>query len=259
VSGIGNVPAVDLRVGCAAILYSLQLARALVESGAAKTILCFGAEAQSKGLDLCNNSAELSMLFGDGAGALLVSRDYPVATAPGTFLSCPPELPALRIDDVLIQTDGSFAEDLCVRAPGTANGPRWFDEELPAGLQFGAMSGRVVILQAVRKLEEAALELLGRNGMSIKDIDLIIPHQANANLLRTLIKRLSVSPERVVINLDRYGNTSSASAFIALSGAHKEGRLRPGSQVLFLAFGAGFTWGAALCTVIPAWDSPKAA
>src|SRR5262249_8729264 len=86
VSGLGNVPAVDLRVGCAAILYSLQLARALVESGAAKTILCFGAEAQSKGLDLCNNSAELSMLFGDGAGALLVSRDYPVATAPGTFL-----------------------------------------------------------------------------------------------------------------------------------------------------------------------------
>src|SRR5262249_13343851 len=108
----------------------------------------------------------------------------------------------------------------------------------------------VVILQAVRKLEEAALELLGRNGMSINDIDVIIPHQANANLLRTLIKRLSVSPERMVINLDRYGNTSSASAFIALSGAHKEGRLRrPGSQVLFLAFGAGFTWGAALCSV----------
>ncbi len=233
--GCRQVPALDLRVGCAALLYSLQLAQGLIAAGAAQHLICFGAEAQSKGLDIHPRSAELSMLFGDGAGAVVVSRE---PRADGL---------SLRLLDVLIATDGSFAEDLCVRAPGTANGARWQADD-PA-LQYGAMNGRTVILQAVRRLSEAALAITARHGLTMEQIDVVVPHQANLNLLRALGKRLAISAERLVINVDRYGNTSGASAFIALQQAQDEKRFRAGAYVLLLAFGAGFTWGAALCQV----------
>jgi 3-oxoacyl-[acyl-carrier-protein] synthase-3 len=114
------------------------------------------------------------------------------------------------------------------------------------------MRGRSVILQAVRRLAEAAILITERNGIRLEQVDLIIPHQANANLLRALSKRLSVDEARVVTNVDRLGNTSGASAFIALSEARQRGRLRAGHTALILAFGAGFTWGAALCRVVSA-------
>jgi 3-oxoacyl-[acyl-carrier-protein] synthase-3 len=239
--GCRGVPAVDLRVGCAAILYSLQLARGLIESRAANTVVCFGAEAQSKGLDLDARSADLSMLFGDGAGAVVVSGEPKVTDKAREYL--------VRIDDILIETDGNFAEDLIVRAPGTANGARWLDEShIDSRMHHGSMQGRTVILQAVRKLSDAADRILVRNGLSAHQIDLIIPHQANANLLAALARKLGIGSDRVVMNVDCLGNTSGASAFLALSQAHHEGRIRPGSRLLILAFGAGFTWGAALCS-----------
>jgi 3-oxoacyl-[acyl-carrier-protein] synthase III len=232
--GCRQVPAVDVRVGCAAILYGLQLACGLIESRAAGTVLCFGAEAQSKGLDVSERSAEITMLFGDGAGALVLSRE-------------PRGGSALRVDDVLIRTDGNFAEDLLVRAPGTANGARWTDAEQRAqGLHRPLMNGRRVILHAVRKLADAAAEITARRGLTPADVDVIVPHQANANLLRQLAKKLNLDERRVVTNLERYGNTSGASAFIALDQARREHYFRPGARALILAFGAGFTWGAAL-------------
>lgn len=234
--GCRNVPAVDLRVGCVGILYGLQLAKSLVESGAARTVACFGAEAQSKGLDLSPEAPELNMLFGDGAGACIVSRE------PN------PNVPSLLVEDVLIASDGAFAEDLVVRAPGTANGARWLDaEHMASKLHHGSMNGRAVILHAVRKMSDAATEVLRRNDVCLDQIDVIVPHQANANLLRQLAKRLGVSEERVVSNIARYGNTSGASAFIALHQSFEEKRLSSGTRVLIAAFGAGFTWGAALC------------
>lgn len=239
VAGCGPVPAVDLRVGCAAILYSLQIARGLIASRAAKTIVCFGAEAQSKGLDLNERSAELSMLFGDGAGAVIISHQPHPAESDNSF--------ALKLDDVLIATDGNFAEDLGVRSPGTGNGAHWFDAtHIEANLHRASMNGRSVILHAVRKLSEAATAITARHEIALGEIDVVIPHQANANLLRSLGTQLKIPEDRIVSNVARYGNTSSASAFIALQQARQEGRLRPGARVLFLAFGAGFTWGAAL-------------
>lgn len=232
--GCRLIPALDVRNGCVAALYSLQLAQGLLASGAAQHIACFGAEAQSKGLDISPRNPELSMLFGDGAGAFIASR---APRATGT---------SLRLLEVLLATDGTFAEDLCVRAPGTANGPRWFDENQTP---FGFMNGRTVILQAVRKLSEAALTLTARHQLTPEQIEVIVPHQANLNLLQTLGKRLNLAPERVVVNVDRYGNTSGASVYLALEQAQREGRLTPGAHVLLLAFGAGFTWGAALCRV----------
>ncbi len=226
-----QIPALDVRVGCAALLYSLQIARGLIASQAAHTVVCFGAEAQSKGLDLSPRAAELSMLFGDGAGAVMV-RDQP----SGNF--------SLRVEDVLLATDGNFAEDLGVRAPGTGNSARWMDGE--ASLFLPSMNGRTVILHAVRKLTEATVTLLDRNQVSLHQIDLIVPHQANLNLLYALGKKLGINDDRIVVNLDRYGNTSGASAYLALHDAQR--LLKPGARVLVLAFGAGFTWGAALLT-----------
>jgi 3-oxoacyl-[acyl-carrier-protein] synthase III len=235
-AGSRQIPAADIRVGCAAILYGLQLGCGLIAARAAETVVCFGAEAQSKGLDLSAASAEISMLFGDGAGALVLSRE-PTGRA------------AWRVDDVLIQTDGNFAEELCVRAPGTANGRRWMDaEQRMDGLHRPVMNGRSVILHAVRKLADAAGEITARHRLTPADVDLIVPHQANANLLRQVSKRLGVDEGRVVTNVELYGNTSGASAFIALDQARRERRLQPGARVLVLAFGAGFTWGAALLT-----------
>jgi len=238
--GCRAIPALDIRVGCAGILYSLQLARGLIESGAATNVVCFGAEAQSKGLDLHPRSAELSMLFGDGAGALIVSAS---PKSNGSATKC-----AIEIEDILIESDGAFADELVVRAPGTANGQRWLDEShLEERTHCGSMQGRNVILQAVRKLSDAAARILERNSLSVDDIDLIVPHQANANLLAALSRKLSIASERVIIDVDRFGNTSGASAFLALWQAHLDGRIKPGSRLLILAFGAGFTWGAALC------------
>jgi 3-oxoacyl-[acyl-carrier-protein] synthase III len=235
-SGCRLIPALDVRVGCAALLYSLQIARGLIASNAANTVVCFGAEAQSKGLDLTPRSAELSMLFGDGAGAMVVSQQ------PSNLLS-------LRVDDVWLATDGNFAEELSVRAPGTGNGARWWDETQP-DLFLPMMNGRTVILHAVRKLTEAIFAVLDRNRLLLDQIDVIVPHQANLNLLRALGKKLAINDDRIVVNLDRYGNTCGASAFLALHDAQL--LLRPGARALILTFGAGFTWGAALVTSSPA-------
>jgi 3-oxoacyl-[acyl-carrier-protein] synthase-3 len=229
------IPALDIRTGCTAILYSLQLAEGLLKAGAAQHVACVAAEAQSKGLDIHPRSADLSMLFGDGAGALIA------ATQPHA------PRPALRLHDVLIATDGAFAEDLIVRAPGTANGAHWSGDKTSAR---PAMNGRTVILQALRKLDTAAREITQRNGLTLEQLDVIVPHQANLNLLRTLAQRLALPLERFVINVDRYGNTSGASAFLALHQAYAEKRFRADSYVLILAFGAGFTWGAALLQVV---------
>jgi 3-oxoacyl-[acyl-carrier-protein] synthase-3 len=245
--GCRCVPAIDLRAGCAAILYCLQLARGLIESRAASTVVCFGAEAQSKGLDLRPRSADLSMLFGDGAGAVVVSGESKPTDKARDYL--------VRVDDILIETDGSFAEDLIVRAPGTANGARWLDESLiDSRMHYGSMQGRNVILQAVRKLSNAADRILIRNGLSSDQVELLIPHQANANLIATLARKLSIDMDRVVMNVDRLGNTSGASAFLALSQARREGKIRLGSRMLILAFGAGFTWGGALGQAVATSD-----
>ena len=158
---------------------------------------------------------------------------------------------SFRIDDVAVFTDGAFAQDLCVRAPGSGNGASWLSpDQIQAGMHLPRMEGKSVILHAVRKLNEAAAEILARNELSVNDIDVVIPHQANGNLLKLLAKRMELGPDRMVVNLDRFGNTGSASAFIALWEAKTEGRLKPGARVLFLAFGAGFTWGAALASVV---------
>lgn len=237
--GCGPVQALDVHAACCALVAELSLATALIDAGRARHVLCVGAEAQSKGLDLHPRSAAVSMLFGDGGGAVVVS-----ATPPQSGV------PALRVDELLLGSDGAHAEALLVRAPGSANGAAWCDETLLGeGALRPSMDGRRVILFAVRKLAETAGVLVERAGLALQDVDLVVPHQANLNLLEALGERLGLPRERLVVTLDAQGNTSGASAFLALHAARQAGRLRPGARVLLLAFAAGFSWGGALCRV----------
>jgi 3-oxoacyl-[acyl-carrier-protein] synthase-3 len=231
--GLKHIPALDIRTACCNPLYALNIGSALLHAGHAEHVLIVGAEVQSKGLKLAPSAKEISALFGDGAGACLLSR----SARPGS----------IQLLDVALFTDGAFAKDLAVLAPGTANGDRWQARDAALReLEYPVMNGRTVILHAARKLEEAAQVVLARQGWSAQDVDLVIPHQANGNLLSALARQLGLPSTRVVSVVEWSGNTSSASILIALDWAYEQERLQPGTRVLFAAFGAGFAWGAAV-------------
>ena len=179
-------------------------------------VLAAAAEEMSRVLLRAPLAKETAILFGDGAGACVV--------APGAG--------AIDLVDVRLGGDGTFADALSL-APG---GPL-------------VMDGRTVILQASRKLPGAIRAVLEPHGLAPADVDLFVLHQANLNLLRGVARSLGVGEEKLCVNVDRLGNTSAASVLVALSEAHAEGRLRPGARVVLAAFGAGFSWGAALLRV----------
>lgn len=231
--GLNEIPCVDLRMACCNPIYGFEIGSALIHSGRAAHVLVVGAEVQSKGLKLTREAKEISALFGDGAGACVMSR----FARPR----------ALKLIDFCLFSEGKFARDLAVLAPGTGNGSRWHDEESQHHeLYYPVMNGKTVILHAARKVNDAARSLLQRHKLSPDDVHLVIPHQANANLLSAIARQLEIPETRIVSVLDWCGNTSSASILIALDWAYEQQMISSQSFVLFLAFGAGFTWGAAL-------------
>jgi len=231
--GLSHIPCLDIRTACCNPLYAFDVGSALIYSGRAANVLIIGAEVQSKGLKLAPEAREISALFGDGAGACVISS----CGRPG----------AVKLVDVSLFTDGRFAKDLAVLAPGTGNGSRWYDDDpLYRDLLYPVMNGKTVILQAARKINDAARSLLQRHNLASHDIELVIPHQGNANLLLAIARQLKIPPAKIVSVLEWCGNTSSASILIALDWAYQHQLISSGSHLLFLAFGAGFTWGAAL-------------
>ena len=233
-TGLREIPCLDIRAACCNALYALQLARALIVSGAASHVAICLAEIQSRYLDLSAESATLSMLFGDGASALIVSA----TPGPG----------AIEILDVNLATDGAFRDDLGIRCPGTEFGtaPALYETLLP---DFAPrMNGQSVILQASRRIAAACQALLERNHLTSCDIRWIVPHQANANLLAQIARGLDFDRAGGVVSvIEDLGNTSSASMGIALDSLRRDGSIEPGDYLLLPAFAAGFTWGAALC------------
>jgi 3-oxoacyl-[acyl-carrier-protein] synthase-3 len=233
--GMSEIPCLDIRAACCNALYGIQLARALITSGTACVVaLCF-AEIQSAWLDLSPKSATISMLFGDGASALLLSADRNAG--------------ALEILDVLLATNGSYVDDLGIRSPGTAFpiDPGSVDT-LERDSSLPRMVGQSVILQASRRMTAACERILGRNGRTIGDIRWIAPHQANANMLLQLARALRFPEESGIISvLQEYGNTGSASMGMALDVLRHSAGIGPNDYVLLPAFAAGFTWGAGLC------------
>jgi len=226
-----EVPCLDIREACCNTLYGLQLARALVTSGSATKVAVCLAEVQSTLLRLAPAAGTTSMLFGDGAAALIVSSQG--------------EAGALEIVDVHLATDGKYVDDLGIRAPGSEFNGR----EEPQDFE-PRMNGQSVILQASRRMVAACQHVLERNSITIDDVSWVVPHQANANLLAQVARGLRLQDaSKVVSVIEHTGNTSSASMGIALDTLCRSGSLKAGDYVLMPAFAAGFTWGAALCRV----------
>lgn len=223
-----SIPCLDIRATCCNALYGLQIAKSLVTSGAAQTVAICLAEIQSAQLDLSPESSTISMLFGDGASALIVSNEKTDSS--------------LEIIDVLLETDGSFVDDLGIRSPGSAFAAP------SAGNDKPRMIGQTVIRHAGRKIVQACEVLLARNNLKISDIRWLVPHQANSNLLQQVARNLNFNVEDGVVSvIEDYGNTSSASIGMALDTLRRAGKIQVGDYLLLPAFGAGFTWGAALC------------
>lgn len=236
---LGEIPCLDIRATCCNALYGLQLARSLVAAGAARNVAVCLAEVQSPWLRLTPEAGTTSMLFGDGASALLVSGEVP-GERPAR---------ALEVLDVLLASNGAFVDDLGVRRPGTEFGVGVDDlsDEARADF-FPRMNGQAVILHASRRMVAACRAVLERNGVGAGDVRWVVPHQANANLLAQVARGLGFQREGGVVSvLEQYGNTSSASMGIALDTLRRSGELGEGDLVLLPAFGAGFTWGAGLC------------
>jgi 3-oxoacyl-[acyl-carrier-protein] synthase-3 len=217
--GARKAGAYDLSAGCTGFMYGLAQAYGMVVSGLSKRALVVGGDVLSKILDWDDRST--LVLFGDGAGAVVIE---PVAERG--FLGF--ELGA----------DGAGGESLWL--PGS--GSRAFDEPE----KYVKMNGREVFRFATRVLVQSAEELLQQCGTSIEDVDVYVPHQANVRIIDHATRKLGVPSERVVVNVDRYGNTSSGSIPLALADAAADGRLRPGKLVLMTGMGAGLTWGSAL-------------
>jgi len=231
-----EIPCLDIRAACCNALYALQLASALVTSGVARHVAICLAEIQSPYLDLSPEAGTTSMLFGDGASALIVSHERSEG--------------ALEILDILVATDGTYVDDLGMRCPGTEFGTtRSFDANANAVDYSARMVGQSVILQAGRKMVAACNTVLQRNSLAATDVRWMVPHQANANLLAQVARGLKfpTAEGSVISVLEDLGNTSSASMGIALDTLRRSGRIQSGDRLLLPAFGAGFTWGAGLC------------
>jgi 3-oxoacyl-[acyl-carrier-protein] synthase-3 len=243
--GLREIPALDIRAACGNALYALQLARALINSNSAHNVAICLAEVQSPFLDLSPQSATLSMLFGDGASALIVSDRSEIANEG--------EAPRLEVVDVFLATNGQYVDDLGIRCPGTEFGNSRSHSPIDFAPDYlPRMNGQSVILQASRRMVAASHTVLERNQLGAKDIRWVVPHQANANLLAQVARGLNLSDHdcEVISVLEEFGNTSSASMGIALDVLRQSNRIESGDYVLLPAFGAGFTWGAALCRAV---------
>jgi 3-oxoacyl-[acyl-carrier-protein] synthase-3 len=232
--GLKQIPCLDIRAACCNGLYALQLARSLIISRAATTVAICLAEVQSAWLNLSSAAGTTSMLFGDGASAMIVSGEWRKG--------------AVQVVDVVLTTDGEHTDDLGIRRPGSEFGPAAKNTGEAADF-FPRMVGQSVILHASRKMVCACETLLERHGLSVGEIRWLVPHQANANLLSQVARNLKFNLNSVVNVISESGNTSSASMGIALDALRRSCALTEGDYILMPAFGAGFTWGAALCRV----------
>ncbi len=223
--GARNSFAYDLLAGCSGFLYALHAGKGIIESGDAKNILVVGAETISKIMDYEDRST--CILFGDGAGAAVLSA----SDTPGIMSAC-------------LGSNGTHGELLYM--PGGGSKMPASEESVKNKCHFLKMEGKEVFKEAVKAIESSSITAIEKAGLTPDDIDLFIPHQANNRIIEAVRKRLKMSEDRIFSNLDKYGNTSSASVPIALDEAIKSNRVNEGDIVLFSAFGAGFTWGAAV-------------
>jgi 3-oxoacyl-[acyl-carrier-protein] synthase-3 len=225
--GAENAAAFDIGAACPGYIYALTVAEGLIASGQSETVLVVGAEKLSTITDFQDRST--AILFGDGAGASVVRR----SSAPGR-----------GILSTFIKSDGRLAPLLY--RPGGGSADPISEKVVCERSHFMKMAGREVFKAAVLAMANACDEVLTRAGITADQVDLLIPHQANLRIIEATAKHAGLPMSKVMVNVDRYGNTSSASIPLALGQAVAEGRVGPGSVLLLVAFGAGFTWGSAV-------------
>jgi 3-oxoacyl-[acyl-carrier-protein] synthase-3 len=225
--GATNAAAFDVGAACPGYIYALTVAEGLVASGQSQTVLVVGAEKLSTITDFQDRST--AILFGDGAGASVVRR----SSSPGR-----------GILSTFIKSDGRLAPLLY--RPGGGSADPISEKVVCERSHYMKMAGREVFKAAVLAMADACDQALQRAGIAAGQVDLLIPHQANLRIIEATAKHAGLPMSKVMVNVDRYGNTSSASIPLALAQAVEEGRIGPGSLLLLVAFGAGFTWGSAV-------------
>jgi len=228
---LGGVPALDVRNQCSGFLYGLQVADAWIRCGIYKRVLLVGAEVHSTGIDFTDEGRDVTVLFGDGAGCAILG---------------PSDDDETGVIDIEVHADGAGATDLWIEAPSSKHMPRMTHEMIDNRAIWPSMNGRQVFRWATTKMPEVSRSVLERNRVSVEELDLVVPHQANKRINELVAQKLEIPPEKVVHNIQKYGNTTAASIPLALSEAIQEGRAQSGNLVLMPAFGSGFTWGAAL-------------
>ncbi len=228
--GLKTAGAMDIRNQCSGFVYGLAAADGFIRAGTARTILVIGGEIQSTALNVTTEGREMAVLFGDGAGAVVVQA----AEGQRGILAS------------VLHSQGRFAKDLWLEAP-TALVPERINADLiAAGRHYPTMDGKLVFKHATRRFCEAIKEVLEKGGATVDEVDLLVPHQANQRITEAVGKRMGLPADRVFSNIARYGNTTAATIPIALSEAAAAGRLKSGDLVVTVAFGSGFTWGANL-------------
>jgi 3-oxoacyl-[acyl-carrier-protein] synthase III len=227
--GAQNVWGFDLQAGCSQFVYALQVGAQFVQTGAHKKVMVIGADIMSSIIDYTDRAT--CVLFGDGAGAVILE---PVSEGDGD----------IGLIDFMHEVDGAGGCSLFMPAGGSLNPAS--HETVDKRMHYVHQDGAAVFKFAVRKMSEACVGILQRNHLTGDDIDLMIPHQANLRIIQATAERLKLPPEKVLINIERYGNTTGATIPLAMHTAIEEGKLKKGDLVLLAAVGAGFTVGTTL-------------
>jgi len=231
---IDTVAALDIRAQCSGFVYSISVADQFIKTGMYENVLVIGSELQSHGIDKSTRGRSISVIFGDGAGAAVLTREEDLTKG---------------ILSTHIHSEGKHALELATEAPGM--GTRWVTDIIkdndPEDFSYRPyMNGQFVFKHAVKRFSEVISEGLQKNSLDVSDIDMLIPHQANLRISQFIQKRFGLSDDQVYNNIQNYGNTTAASIPIALSEAHKQGKINAGDTVVLAAFGSGFTWGSVI-------------
>ena len=231
--GVEGLPCFDLRAQCSGFVYALSVANAFVRSGVYRRILVAGCEVHSTGLDFSTDGRDVTVLFGDGSGAVVVeANDEPGDTS--------------EILEVRLHAQGEYADKLWVEAPSSAIPRRITPELMAEKRHFPRMQGRFVFKHAVTRMPEVLLETLGAASVKLEDVDHFLFHQANLRINEYVAQQLEIPPEKCPNNIDRFGNCSAASIPMLLDENVRSGRIERGQLVAMTTFGSGFSWTSAI-------------
>jgi 3-oxoacyl-[acyl-carrier-protein] synthase-3 len=232
--GTPEIPCFDLRAQCSGFVYSLAVANSFIRAGQFRRVLVVGCEVHSTGIDLTTEGRDVAVLFGDGAGAVVLEANEDESDPSGVL-------------EVRLHAEGRYAEKLWIEAPGSGFTPVRINHELiDQKRHFPRMEGRFVFKHAVTRMPEVLLETLSAASLKLEDVDLFLFHQANLRINEYVAQQLRIPPEKCFNNIDRYGNCSAASIPMLLDEAVRGGRLTRGQLVSMTTFGSGFSWSSAV-------------